>query len=286
MPWFLVPKGGWTVIRFIVFAISLSLILTSSSSTQEPRCVYPRMDLVDASIHAKVTLAGDRFQHQYLVENRQGARQILDSFAIEAHATSAVTVAQITPQGWRSGGRIADTRFHAWSVRGATPGLTGGQSASGFGFANADLPGVVRLLAWGEVEPPVFPEGQEPDFCENQDLLTNSFKGFTVGPKPPQSNLSAIEFLNYLITLVHDSRRFGWIRVDGVQRSLLTKLLNAKRRLEMADFETTRNIVKAFLQEVEGASCKEFACPGNRPLTSDAYALLFFNGQYFVSRLP
>jgi len=29
-----------------------------------------------------------------------------------------------------------------------------------------------------------------------------------------------------------------------------------------------------------------FSCPGNRPATSEAYALLYFNGKYLSDRLP
>ncbi len=37
--------------------------------------------------------------------------------------------------------------------------------------------------------------------------------------------------------------------------------------------------------EVQATSCLEFTCPGNKPLTSEAFALLFFNGQFLVKRL-
>jgi hypothetical protein len=65
----------------------------------------------------------------------------------------------------------------------------------------------------------------------------------------------------------------------------LAKLTNAKRKLESGDTKVTKNMLKAFLNEVEATSCKEFECPGNKPLTSEAYALLFFNGQFLWERL-
>jgi len=42
----------------------------------------------------------------------------------------------------------------------------------------------------------------------------------------------------------------------------------------------------AFVNEVHAVSCPAFTCPGNKPLTSEAYALLFFNGQFLQERLP
>lgn len=92
--------------------------------------------------------------------------------------------------------------------------------------------------------------------------------------------------LNYLIGLVHDSRQQGWIKVDGVAQSLLAKLRTAKRKLEASDDPTAKKLLEAFVHEVRAVSCSDFACPGSKPLTSEAYALLFFNGQYLLDRLP
>jgi len=63
-------------------------------------------------------------------------------------------------------------------------------------------------------------------------------------------------------------------------------LINAKRKFEAGDVGVAKNVLGAFLHEVRATSCPEFECPGNEPLTSEAYALLFFNGQYLVDRLP
>ncbi len=91
--------------------------------------------------------------------------------------------------------------------------------------------------------------------------------------------------MNYLITLVQDSRQLGWIKVDGVEQSLLAKLINAKRKLEAGETAVAKNMLNAFLHEVQAVSCQDFSCPGNKPLTSEAFALLFFNGQFLLGRL-
>ncbi len=271
--------------RIALVVLSVLLFVSDVGIGQETPCVFPRADLVNARVNAKITQAAGRFQYHYRIENMLGAQQILDSFAIEAFATAGGNVTQLHLPGWRVGGRIADTPFHAWSVRGAASALEAGSSVTGFGFLDADLPAIARFLAWGKVESPAFPRGQAPESCENTDVIPYSFKGSTIGPRPPQSSFVPIEFLNYLITLVQDSRKLGWIRNDGVRTSLLAKLINAKRQLERGQTISAKNILNAFLQEVQAASCPEFSCPGNRPLTSEAYALLFFSGQFLVERL-
>ncbi len=265
--------------------LTLLLAIINPAFSQSPPCVYPRMDQVIALVRARVARSASGFQYHYLIRNGPAAKQVLNSFAIDAFATRGARVIQMSPAAWVADGPITDTSFQMWSVQGPASRLTPNMEATGFGFADGDLPAIVKFLAWGEVEPPRFEEGQAPDSCENADIIKNSFKGTTVAPKPPAQLFVPVEFLNYLITLVRDSRQLGWIEVDGVQQSLLAKLLNAKRKLEAGDITVAKNMLNAFLHEVQGASCPEFTCPGNKPLTSEAFALLFFNGQFLVERL-
>jgi hypothetical protein len=272
------------MMRKMVFAIGLLGIMAKAVSGQESPCVYPRMDKVDAHVRAEVSQSPGGLDYHYLVVNRSGALQILDSFGIQAFTVGPPSRA--TPPDWTAGGPILGSAFYTWYMLGGSRGLAPGASAAGFGFANADLPAIVTFLAWGEVEPPSFPLGEAPSSCENADVIQNSFKGTTVGPKPPPQPFVPLEFLNYLLTLLHDSRQLGWITGDGVHQSLLAKLINAKRKLEAGEGAVAKNILNAFLNEVRAASCPEFTCPGNKPLTSEAYALLYFNGQYLWERLP
>jgi hypothetical protein len=248
-------------------------------------CVIPRMDQVNAQVQARVAPSGGDLGYQYRLENRVPSSQRLVKFAVQASAAGGAPVAQTSPPRWQGGGRIVDTDFHVWDTFEEPRGLAAGMSATGFGLSHASLPAIVRFLAWGEVDVPTFPEGRAPSSCEGDDLLENSFKGSTIGPNPPSQDFVPIEFLNYLITLLHGSRQAGWIKVDGVHQSLLAKLKDAKRKLEAGDIKVAKNVLNAFLNQVRATSCQDFTCPGNKPLTSEAYALLFFNGQFLFDRL-
>src|SRR5574337_992498 len=154
------------------------------------------------------------------------------------------------PQGFVSWGAI----ISANSMIGPGTGLTG------FELVSYGLPGIRNV----EVLPDVdytnlpYPEFHDVEKVRQlQDSLT--FRTKTVAPKAPPKNFVAVKFLNYLITLVYDSRQLGWIKVDGVQQSLLTKLINAKRKLEAGQTAVAKNMLDAFLHEVSGASCQEFS---------------------------
>ena len=164
--------------------------------------------------------------------------------------------------------------------------ISPGHSLEGFQLTSPGLPGIRTT----EIEPGIDYDNLPSEYSEEAKArqLRDSliFVTVSVGPKAPPKDFVPLEFLNYLITLLHQSRSNGWITRDGAQQSLLAKLINAKRKLEEGDSKVTKNLLNAFLNEVRADSCQQFTCPGDKPLTSEAYALLFFNGQYLVERLP
>jgi hypothetical protein len=201
-----------------------------------------------------------------------------------------VPVGITAPEGWLSSLRLDRQRpsfgSAGWAGRAERFLIPPGQVLEGFELTSYGLPGIRAT----EVQPDLDLDALPDEFTENVEAtqqLEESLKFRTrlVGPKSPPQNFVALGFLNYLITLVHDSRQQGWITRDGAKTSLLAKLTNAKRKLEAGDTKVTKNMLKAFLNEVQATSCQEFECPGKKPLTSEAYALLFFNGQFLWERL-
>jgi len=283
------------VVKYIGVVLGLAFSIASPAFAQEGDlpsddlpCVYPRMDQMDLHLRAMVTQSGRAFKFDYFVENRSGTTfQPLEQIAVQAFPGVGTDFAQASQAHWDAEGAFTDSEFYSWINLESPQGLYPGQSSGGLGFAQADLPVIARFMAWNYVsEPPSFPEGMAPESCEGTDLFENSFKGKTVGPKPPPQTFVPLEFLNYLIALLHDSRQQVWITRDRVHQSLLAKLINAKRKLEAGQSHVAKNMLKAFLHEVRATSCPEFTCPGNKPLTSEAYALLYFNGRYLLEHLP
>ena len=62
--------------------------------------------------------------------------------------------------------------------------------------------------------------------------------------------------------------------------------LTIKVQFEANDLAGANNNLKAFIAEVAGVSCEDVSCRGNQPSTSEAYAVLYFNGKYVSDRLP
>lgn len=201
--------------------------------------------------------------------------------------TPLVPVGLFSPPGWTSGITIRGTA--GWGSSDDQSMIQPRESLTGHEMTSRGIPGIRSIT----LEPFFRQTPVDEATAENTERIKAIEKAIvvtlkTVGPSTPPKDFIPIEFLNYLITLLHDSRRLGWIRVDGVHQSFLAKLTAAKRKLEAGEPGAAGNILHAFLNEVRAVSCPDFSCPGNKPLTSEAYALLFFNGQFFLtaSRSP
>jgi hypothetical protein len=264
-------------VRSPLLALALLLAAVTTATGQQLPCVFARADQVNARVQATVTPSPSGHSYDYVLKNQPPAGQAIVSFAVQTLAGEDTPVAQKSPSAWEAGGRIASSAFYVWDTFGQPRGLGPGASATGFGFTNAPgLPGIVTFLAWNHVESPTFQTGEAPDSCAGSDIIQNSFKGTTLGPKTPPQAFVPIEFLNYLITLLHDSRTLGWVRSDKEEKKLLQILLKAKRRLEANRPAQAAKRIKRFLDEVRE----------ERSLTSEAYALLFYNGRFLLDRLP
>ncbi len=127
-----------------------------------------------------------------------------------------------------------------------------------------------------------------PDSIPGYDDLTPygpGIVGKTVGPVLPPTPFVALAFLDTLTSYKHQAFALGWIKNRGIVQSLDAKLDNAKRQLQRNNKTAARNILRAFLNEVEALWKGEEHPYGGKQITSEAYALLKFNAEYLISKL-
>ena len=69
----------------------------------------------------------------------------------------------------------------------------------------------------------------------------------------------------------------GWIDHKGIKVSLDAKLDSALKKIKEGDKKAALNILNAFLSDVEAQQGKH--------LSSEAYALLYFNAKYLIENM-
>jgi hypothetical protein len=173
-----------------------------------------------------------------------------------------------------------------WAAEDSQFSVYPGQSIAGFELTSPGLPGIRTF----SVEPyldaddlPIDPPSSPSDLQRYlNDLSALEAKvmvqGMTIAPTAPPANFKPIEFLQTIQSYKERSVQQGWIADTGVAISLEVKLNAAQRALQTGDNETAKNVLNALINEVQAQA--------NKHLTPEAVALLQFNSQYLISRLP
>lgn len=189
-----------------------------------------------------------------------------------------------SPLNWNSGLSVFGQA--GWGSNDAQYRILPGQRLTGFQIITRGLPSIKDFKIEPKLIPPSAGDTEEPSLAPTPEEALSiiqavedkaSFKGKTIGPTAPPADFRPVEFLNYIITLKHQSTSFGWIKNAGIEQSLDAKLDNARKKLKEENITAAKNILNAFLNEVEAQNGKH--------LTSEAYALLKYNVQYLIDNL-
>jgi hypothetical protein len=171
--------------------------------------------------------------------------------------------------------------------------LPPGQTLDSIIMTSHGLPGIRRFVVTPSYHPKpaieITPENEDSVYrntaepTAEQDsaelALEESIKmrGYTIGPIAPPINFSPSIWLDTLISYKHQALNLGWITNQGIANSLDSKLGSAKSKLAAGDTTGAKNMLNAFVNEVEAQNGKH--------LSGEAYALLKFNAEYLIQRL-
>ncbi len=161
-----------------------------------------------------------------------------------------------------------------------------GQSLSGLQMTTRGLPAIRQIVAKPYIDVDTLtikpPEDQTDvqRYVSEFDALESSVsaKGLTVGPTAPPADFKPLEFLKTIQSYKDQAVKQGWIDDLGVANSLDVKLNSAQHALERQENTTAKDVLSALLNEVEAQA--------NKHLSSEAVALLKFNTQHLISKIP
>ena len=191
-----------------------------------------------------------------------------------------------------------------------------GRSLNGFEIMSRGLPGIRRCI----VSPFFDVDSLFPDLDDANRTLSIAqmdsireavnFYGWTVGPTAPPANFDASAWIDTLLSYTRQSVELGWIgkgrdndcnddeRPDnGIIKNIELRLLKAKRELTTGDSVQARNELEKLVQKVEriwkrsqkdeqGEGRERWQKRESVIMTSEAYALLKYNTEYLIERLP
>jgi hypothetical protein len=223
----------------------------------------------------------------------------------------------LEPDGWRFLGVWDDQPVAGWKVDGPSEfkqSLAAGSVQEGVQIRSQGIPRIVKFLVQG-FRPTrhlgladLNPVGARESF--RNDFFNNSFIGTTIGPADPPSPFFPSDFLDTLISYKHQSVALGWLTShrdddcddderseDGIIKNLDKRLEKAKKELIQRDSVKARRELEKFVKKVERIwkrsqdqdKKRGRDKDGDRAgsvMTSEAYALLKYNAEYLIERLP
>ncbi len=192
------------------------------------------------------------------------------------------------PEGWGAGVAVVGTAH--WGGNKFESLIMPGQSHNGYKIFSYGIPALRDitihphwLLMAGDVS------DEDVEMAERIEKEI-AFYTKTIGPTAPPLDFKPLEFLDYIISLKHEASSLGWITNKGIEQSLDAKLDNARKKLEQGKNDAAKNILIAFINEVEAQGCESYEggsapCPKGKHLTPEAYALLKYNVLYLIGKL-
>lgn len=249
------------------YAIAVTLVLACVSSpragTGSPEV---GVSAVVGSVGADVT--SRVYTYRYRVSNPRASAGAIATMDVEVTRSTNDPASIAAPPGWLW--RLDDYRGPLAS--GAVRWIAGSDSSriapdgdlDGFQISSRGRPAIRVVELGGEIV-----------------ARTRS-----VGPSAASTPYGPMQFVNELIAVLDESRQLGWISARSAHLSLREKLTTTKRALAAHETPAARSALQAFLDEVGAGSCHDFHCRGTEPLTTEAFALLFFNGEILLEQLP
>ncbi len=289
--------GLWIILIFIFLPIKLF-----AASGYYEDCYYETADKIKVSIFAQVSRNADGsiLSYYYTLKSNPESTQNIWVFEIILPEKNIISNAT-SPFGWEEPGwsgkptkysHLREIKPPYW-IGWATPeerDIKPSEIVSGFMFQTSfGLPGIIEYYAEGDAPLPRCPEGMAVDFIPGYHDLTSygpGIVGKTIGPTAPPADFKPLDFLNNIINMKHEAYSLGWITNKGIENSLDVKLDNAKKKIEQGNTTTAKNILNAFIDEVEAQGCATYEnCPSGKHLTPEAYALMKYNVQYLIEKL-
>ncbi len=236
---------------------------------------YVPMNLLTAKVKCKVTKSQYGLLYNYTVENDSTSKQAIVRFSVEK-PYEYVYAGSVGPNNkWFNYYSSNWEYIYNWDVN---------DDFHKFPFDYL-LQGSIRTGFELETETPLvyignyYIQGKNGQrIADDDNLFENSFKGKMICGKPAPDTLVYTDFLDTVITYTNSSYSLGWITNEQTKDKYNTYFANAKNYLN----QNNNNAAKTELQKV----LTDCNTDSSSVLTSEAYALLYFNTDYLINRIP
>lgn len=224
-----------------------------------------------------------------------------------------------TPYGMKWVGALSNS-LTASFFDGVTHAIMPSKQLDGFVLMSKGIPGIRRCVVspFFDVDS-LFPSIDDPNrtiSIAQMDSIREAVKyhGWTIGPTAPPLNFDASVWVDTLLSYTHQSVDLGWLGKtrdddcdndehpqDGIEKNIERRLTSAQRELQNGDSVKARKDLQMLVNKVDRIWKRGQAIEKKHEhdrgdwwqhrkdwvvMTSEAYALLKYNTEYLIDRLP
>ncbi len=271
----------WLPIKSALIVLSIILLSQESALCQLRNEVVdgdsiliftqPMRDKFEESVFAAVYKPDSLFKYEFEILSGINSQQSIWFWMI---LTKADIRRSASPSGWRFINRAKNPRRITWGAQSDSVEIRPSERKSNFELESPAPPTIKTYYMEGWAQ---YILKEEPDSVENASFFDVTKKGYTVFPRD-----SAIENIIELTDTLETFRfrsceELDWATDATVCGQLENELSQVKTALLAEDSLAAANALQRFIDLVEAE--KEAS------LTSEGYALLYFNGQYLKKRI-
>lgn len=232
---------------------------------------YPA-NLMGVSVHCVVSIENSEYTYGYTWTNQPDSKQGIENIYVGGLAD---TCSNHAPAGWHaSSSSYVGGRYFYNSTFDILGTISPGHSLAGFGTVSISPPTMVKYYVQGFRW---FGQTATDEEYRN-DILTNSVSGYTLGTSDTTQPSVSSYVLDSLKSYVAQSRSLGWIASQSSADTYARFIDTAKAQLQRNDSLSARRALDSIMQHAVADSASV--------LTSEAFALIFFNAQYLLAQMP
>jgi len=272
----LLDDSGNSLEHEAVYSWNGSLYGEWPSGPQIGQMKYTRADNFQAVVKSIIRKIDTLFIYNYSIINNASSKQSLKCFLVD---DDAVNTSTIPPINWKSG-RLKKNKISSFIGLSDSAWIKPSCILSGFQVRSTGLPCIMNFFLQAPYdllkEDDNVPSDLESWFLSKGYI--NSLKGATIAPVDIMNPFVPLKFLDTLTGYATQSRSLGWIKDQPTEDKYLGYFSIARTKLVQRDSAGARNVLLQVLHDVDIDSAST--------LTSEAYALLRFNTEYLVNKLP
>ncbi|AFH50500.1 Hypothetical protein IALB_2797 [Ignavibacterium album JCM 16511] len=230
-------------------------------------------------IKCKVEKNDSIFIYNYSIKNDEQSKQRINLFWVKADVDEKKLIKR-SPPYWVSSGY--SNNLEGWGTPVLNNGylIWPGETLTGFQFFSKDLPTISLYTSQAENQIP------STEFLTNEEAMTlynlnrtqNMVWGKTIAPKELESSIGVENLLDTLINYSSQSLQLGWIKNQPTADKYDSLFNAAKAQLQQNNNNAARTTLQTVLQQVDIDSTDN--------LTSEAYALIKYNTEYLIEKIP